>query len=301
MADEIAQGGQIFKSRESIEIYFKSRQKGAGGTSGATPTSYSRSKSPHDYPSNTGPLPVRAQRDNIACNGGIDTRRLYEHTAIFGPYSVGHHVHHQYKHGTCSPDTALDCDRPETRPRPEESLLRGLSTIQDFRRPETPPMRKQYKVRGHWFSTWSLSAIAFLDLLCHAVAFLLLIIKPMQQGLQCLIIRGSSVLGGVRTISSNRSRSKWSALIICTSLLLNVAEASPVTQSDHVGRIPVMQYLPLMTLVTSMLALTFLVIARHLAPRQGPIRVWGCVMAGSAYAWLMIRNDPTATLFLSTL
>lgn len=91
-----------------------------------------------------------------------------------------------------------------------------------------------------------------------------------------------------------------STILAFISIALPSTGASPIGKPANGEGVPNVGLLPATVLGYSVVALAIVLIAQYLASRKGPIHVWGCVMAGSAYAWLMIRNDPTTTLALST-
>lgn len=91
-----------------------------------------------------------------------------------------------------------------------------------------------------------------------------------------------------------------STILAFINIAIPSTGASPIGKPANGEGVPNVGLLLATVLGYSVVALAIVLIAQYLAPRKGPIHVWGCVMAGSAYAWLMIRNDPTTTLALST-
>ena len=94
---------------------------------------------------------------------------------------------------------------------------------------------------------------------------------------------------------------KVSLLVPLITSFLPVVSGSPIGIPDKADEPSTTA--PSVLLVVGSLYVGFtaaaLVVAHSLAARNGPIRVWGCMMGISAYGWWAVRNDVTASSSLS--
>ena len=112
-------------------------------------------------------------------------------------------------------------------------------------------------------------------------------------------VRESAAL--VKGLKRKRLYPSPSTLLPFMSSFLPLVSGSPIGNSDTADQPSSMVFsVPLLPgSLYAGFSLAFLAGARSLAAKLGPIRVWGCLMAISAYGWWVVRNDTTASPSLS--
>ncbi len=174
--------------------------------------------------------------------------------------------------------------------------------------PDTTSHRERRSGQESWHAP-GLASILWLGL---AVTPIYLILKTVHVQKHAITLRRMyhDVVAWSASLSTDNATSTWvisrrichfrrPTILAFVSLALPSAGASPIGKSANAEGPTNVGSFPFAGLGCFVFALAILFVAQYLAPRKGPICVWGYVMAGSAYSWLMVRNDPTTTLALS--